>query len=108
MSPDGGATWTLRLEGTLKGEWVRELRRSWRRIREAAAGAPIRVELADVTFVDAAGKVLLAEMYRGGVEIVARDCLTVAVRDEIVAGTCTHGDSGGTPQKGARASKPVS
>ena len=47
-------------------------------------------------------------VYRGGVDIVARDCLTAAVRDEIVAGTCTHGDSGGTPQKGARASKPVS
>ena len=108
MYPDGRATWTLRLEGTLKGEWVRELRRSWRRIREAAAGAPIRVELADVTFVDMAGKLLLAEMYRGGVDIVARDCLTAAVRDEIVAGTSTHRDSGGTPQKGARASKPVS
>jgi anti-anti-sigma regulatory factor len=81
---DGRATWTLRLEGELKDEWVRELRRSWRRIREAAAGAAIRVELADVRFVDPAGKVLLAEMYREGVEIVASDCFGAAIRDDIV------------------------
>jgi hypothetical protein len=71
-------------KGTLKDESVRELRRSWRRIREVAAGFPIRVELADVGFVDPAGQVLLAEMYRGGVEIVANDCLAATIRDDIV------------------------
>jgi ABC-type transporter Mla MlaB component len=81
----GNATWTLRLEGTLRGEWVTEFRRAWRRIREIAAGASIRLELADIRFVDAAGKVLLAEMHRDGAEIVARNCLTKAIRDEIVA-----------------------
>ncbi len=83
VTPDGRATWTLRLEGTLKDEWVRELRRAWRRIREAEPGVPIRVELADVRFVDPAGKVLLAEMYREGVEIVATDFLGAAIRDDI-------------------------
>jgi len=63
MPADGRATWTLRLEGALKDNWVRELRHSWRRIRERA-GAPIRVELAKVRFVDPGGKVLLVEMYR--------------------------------------------
>src|SRR5207302_9245266 len=29
MTADGRATWMLRLEGTLKDEWVRELRRAW-------------------------------------------------------------------------------
>ena len=84
VSPDGRATWTLRLEGTLKDEWVRELRRAWRRIRDEAAGVPIRVELADVRFVDPAGKILLAEMYRDGVDIVASDCLAAVIRDDIV------------------------
>ena len=84
MPADGRTTWTLRLEGALKDEWVRELRRAWRRIREVALGAPIRVELADVPFVDPAGKVLLAEMYRDGVAIVATDCLGAAIRDDIV------------------------
>jgi len=84
MPAHGRATWRLRLEGTLKDEWVMELRRAWLRIREAAAGVPIRVELADVRFVDPAGKVLLAEMYREGVEIVASDCLAAVIRDDIV------------------------
>ena len=84
VTPDGRATWTLRLEGTLKDEWVRELRRAWRRIREAEPGVPIRVELAEVRFVDPAGKVLLAEMYREGVEIAASNCLAAAIRDDIV------------------------
>src|SRR5881397_599770 len=84
VTPDGRATWTLRLEGTLKDEWVRELRHAWRRIREAEPGVPIRVELADVRFVDPAGKVLLAEMYREGVEIVASDCLGAVILDDIV------------------------
>jgi len=84
VTADGRTTWALRLEGTIKDEWVGELRRSWRRIRAIAAGRPIRVELADVCFVDAAGKLLLTEMYRDGVEIVANDCLAAAIRDEIV------------------------
>jgi len=84
VTADCRETWTLRLEGTLKDEWVRELRRAWRRIREAEPGVPIRVELADVRFVDPAGKVLLAEMYRDGVEIVAGDCLAAVILDDIV------------------------
>jgi ABC-type transporter Mla MlaB component len=81
---DGRATWTLAVEGTLDGEWIPELRRAWRRAQEAAPRATIRVHLADVRFVDAAGKALLADMYRAGVDIVARDFLTAAIRDDIV------------------------
>jgi len=81
---DGSATWTLALEGTLDGEWIPELRRAWRRAQEAAPGAAIRVLLADVRFIDAAGKALLADMYRAGVDLVARDFLTTAIRDDIV------------------------
>ncbi len=80
----GTSTDVTGLEGTLKDEWVRELRHAWRRIREAEPGVPIRVELADVRFVDPAGKVLLAEMYRERVEIVASDCLGAVIRDDIV------------------------
>ena len=80
----GRATWTLEVEGSLDGEWVPELRRAWRRAQEAAPGAAIRVHLADVRFVDAAGKALLADMYRAGVDIVARDFVTTAIRDDIV------------------------
>jgi anti-anti-sigma regulatory factor len=81
---DGRATWTLEVEGSLDGEWVPELRRAWRRAHEAASGAAIRIHLADVRFVGAAGKALLADMYRAGVDIVARDVVTTAIRDDIV------------------------
>jgi len=83
-SSDGRSTWTLKLEGSLDGEWLPELRRAWRRAQEAAAGAAIRVHLADVRFVDAAARTLLADMYRAGVEIVARGVVAVEIRDDIV------------------------
>ena len=37
---------------------------AWRAVRLAAAGASIRLVLADVQLVDAAGKILLTEMHR--------------------------------------------
>jgi ABC-type transporter Mla MlaB component len=80
----------LKVEGNLQGEWVGELRRAWLSIRDIAARAPIRVELADVPFVDAAGKVLLTEMHRQRVEITALGRLARAIRDEIVAGSSAN------------------
>src|SRR2546426_12528561 len=40
VTPDGPATWTLRVGGTLKDEWGRELRRGGGRSREGEAGVP--------------------------------------------------------------------
>jgi len=71
--PDGSALWSVRLEGDIEGQWVRELRRAWRAVRLAAAGASIRVVLANVQVIDAAGKAVLAEMERDGVAGVAPD-----------------------------------
>jgi len=76
----------LRLEGRLQGPWVDELRNCWQRERTASGDQAIRIELVDVRFVDVAGKTLLSEMHRAGVEIVAQGCLMQAIRDEIVAG----------------------
>jgi ABC-type transporter Mla MlaB component len=84
--PDGGAVWTLKLEGNIQGEWVNELRRAWRAVRLAAAGASIRLVLADVQLVDTAGKALLTEMHRDGVGILATDSIAGAIRDEVVDG----------------------
>lgn len=81
---DGRTAWTLRIEGCLSGDWLPELRRAWRRAQDVAPGAAIHVHLVDVSFVDAAGKALLADMYRAGVDIVARDFVTAAIRDDIV------------------------
>jgi ABC-type transporter Mla MlaB component len=97
--PDGHPTWTLKIEGSLTGEWLPELRRAWRRARETVAGVEICVHLADVRFIDAAGKALLADMYRAGVDIVARGVVAVAVRDDIIR--CAAADRrAGEPTRG--------
>jgi ABC-type transporter Mla MlaB component len=89
--PDGSARWTLELNGNIDGEWVTEMRRAWRAVQLAAAGASIRVLLADVQSVDIAAKVLLAEMYRDGVQILASDPFTAAIRDEVAEGVLAPG-----------------
>src|SRR5262249_19756692 len=82
-SPGGSAVWTLKLDGNIQGQWVDELRRAWRAVRLAAGGASIRLVLADVQLVDAAGEVLRTEMLRDGVGILAADSLIAAIRDEV-------------------------
>ena len=84
MTAQGGTMSVLKLEGSIQGQWVKELRRVWRAHRGTATGT-LRVVLADIGFVDATGKLLLSEMHRDGVDIVASDALTAAIRDEIVA-----------------------
>ena len=85
------ATWVMKLEGRLEGEWVGELRRSWQGIREvAAAPASIHVEMADIQFIDAAGKALLKEMHRDGVEITGRGFLTSAICEEIATASAAN------------------
>jgi hypothetical protein len=81
-----GALCVLKLEGRLQGEWVGELRRSWRAARDLAPPLRIRVELADVQFMDAAGRALLEEMHREGVDITGRGVLARAICEEIATG----------------------
>src|SRR2546422_10838849 len=50
MTADGRGNWMLRLEGTLKDEWVRELRRGGRGVREGEAGGAGPGEAAEVRF----------------------------------------------------------
>jgi ABC-type transporter Mla MlaB component len=92
-----GPSYILRLTGSLQGDWVQELRRSWRVLRDAIAAVPIRVELADVECVDAASRVLLAEMRRAGVEILAGKSLGAAIVDDdgvnTIAGALTSAGS---------------
>jgi len=64
-----GQHWVL--SGRLAGPWVDELRTFWRLVRERAPCAPAVVDLKDVTFVDEAGKDLLAEMQCAGAKFVA-------------------------------------
>ena len=77
---DSAETWEL--EGKLAGEWVKELDRCWKE-RVSPAVFPLRVHLKAVSFIDPAGKQLLAEMHGRGVEIKGCGCMVKAVVEEI-------------------------
>jgi len=74
----------LELEGRIAGPWVQELRDCWQ--RTTSADRPIHVVLKQVTFIDGAGKQLLAEMHRQGAMLTAEGCMTKAIVDEIIGG----------------------
>jgi hypothetical protein len=80
---DNPASLTFQLEGRLAGPWVRELEGCWQ--NAMANGAQVlRVDLFGLTFIDAAGKQLLAAMHAHGAELVAAGCLMRAIVAEIV------------------------
>jgi ABC-type transporter Mla MlaB component len=74
----------LELAGRLAGPWVDELRSCW---QEAAEGdRQIEVLLQEVSFIDAAGRELLADMHRHGVRLAAAGCMTRAIIEQIKRG----------------------
>ena len=77
----------LELEGRLVGPWIDELKKCWR--QAAGADHEIRVVLKQVTYIDDAGRALLAAMHRAGVKLEATGCMTNAVIAEIVGGETT-------------------
>ena len=65
----GDSAQTIKLEGKLLGPWVEEV---WEACTQAMArSGRTRLDLAAVTFADAAGVALLRELIRQGVEIAA-------------------------------------
>jgi ABC-type transporter Mla MlaB component len=84
---DSAETWEL--EGKLSGEWVKELERCWKE-RSSPAGVRLQVHLKTVSYIDAAGRQLLAEMHGGGVEIRGCGCMTKAVVEEITRQASTN------------------
>ena len=85
-----GSSEIWELEGKLSGDWVKEMRRCWSE-RDSREGMVFQVRLNGVSYIDAAGKDLLAEMYAQGVEILGGGCMTKAVVDEIVHRAGTNG-----------------
>ena len=77
---------TFQLEGRLMGPWVTELRDCWRRTPVEGRRA-VHIDLRAVTYVDAAGEELLADLYRQGADLLASDCQTKAIVAEIES-TC--------------------
>ena len=73
----------FQLEGKLAGPWVPILRDCWESRLAHSGGKAIQVDLRAVTFVDAAGKALLTEMYAQNAQFHASDCQMKATLDEI-------------------------
>ena len=76
---------TFRLAGALAGEWAAEFERCWHCARGPINAPHVVVDLAEVTFVDQAGKELLGAMVREGAELIARGILMKSIVEEIAS-----------------------
>ena len=85
---------TFVLEGKLVRAWVQELEHCWRAALAAQPAPTVQVDLTAVTFIDAAGKALLTLMAEHGAELVAVECLTKAIVEDITRGRLPPVDSG--------------
>ncbi|HET8923462.1 MAG TPA: TolC family protein [Candidatus Acidoferrum sp.] len=74
----------LSVEGRLAGPWVAALEQCWRELRGTSPQEKFHLNLCGVSFIDAAGKVLLKEIHRQGCNLVAEGCLNQAIVNEIV------------------------
>ena len=81
---ESSGTAIVKLEGKLAGPWVKELARIWRAMD---AGKAIQIDLCGVSYVDASGRDLLAQMYQGGADFVADTPLMKQVVHEVTAGS---------------------
>jgi hypothetical protein len=60
---------TLRAEGRITGPWVEELRTACH-VHTIPDEVQLSLELADISFADAAGIALLRELRNGGVDLI--------------------------------------
>jgi hypothetical protein len=73
--------YVLKLEGSLAGPWVSELRTCWR--EGLNTDRPMRVDLTDVCYVDETGRELMTVMYHAGARFVAQGCVIPELVREI-------------------------
>ncbi len=59
----------MKLEGSVKGPWVDELRKAWLASAKMAGGEPMSIDLTAVSFIDAIGRELLLRMQREGLAL---------------------------------------
>jgi outer membrane protein TolC/ABC-type transporter Mla MlaB component len=74
----------LSIEGRLAGALVSTLEQCWRELRAVSPEEKLHLNLCGVSFIDAAGRMLLKEIYRQGGELVAEGCLNQAIVDDII------------------------
>mgnify|MGYP003579361927 CR=1 FL=1 len=86
-------TITMKLEGKLAGPWVQEVTRVWVDTAQSPRSGYV-VDLRSVTFIDGPGQALLATMSRQGARLIAADCLTLNIVDEITKESYSSEESG--------------
>jgi hypothetical protein len=59
------------LQGRLVGDWVDELRTSWKRKPRRQTAVPCVIDLNDVSFIDQKGERLLRAMGKKGAQFIA-------------------------------------
>jgi outer membrane protein len=74
----------LSVEGRLAGQWVTALEQCWRELRASSPSGKFSINLCGVSYIDAAGKVLLKEIHLQGGQLIAEGCLNQAVVNDIV------------------------
>jgi outer membrane protein len=89
----------LSVEGRLAGPWVGALEQCWRELHSATPHEKFHIDLCGVSFIDAAGKVLLKEVHRQGGRLVAEGCLNQAIVREIVSDAGEHHSEKGKEHK---------
>src|SRR5216684_1291210 len=93
---------TLNVEGRIAGPWVPALEQCWRELHTGSPKEKFSVNLCGVSFIDAAGKVLLKEIYRQGGQLLAEGCLNQSIVNEIVGkGSQLDSSTSGSRGKGS-------
>src|SRR5690349_1955927 len=91
----------LAVEGRLAGPWVAALEQCWKELHAASPSEKFHLNLCGVSFIDAAGKVLLREIHRQGGQLIAEGCLNQAIVQEIVSHE-KKSSHAGTKERGKR------
>src|SRR5215469_18834143 len=91
----------LSIEGRLTGTLVGTLEQCWRELRGASPAEKVHINLCGVSFIDAAGRMLLKEIHRQGGQLIAEGCLNQAIVHDIVEGAKqeAHAAEKGKPKR---------
>ena len=77
---------TLKLEGSLSGAWVSELEDAWLAVVSDGTRPDVRIDLAAVGRIDAAGRYLLLLIHERGGQIIGSGGRILADLVEVVEG----------------------
>jgi anti-anti-sigma regulatory factor len=94
------------IEGKLVGPWVEELEKCWNSVLAADSSETLLVNLAAVTFIDSAGRALLAGMRRQGAKLLSSGVLINAIVAEIEAEEGPKKQNAAIPTKTEKGSQP--